>query len=189
MFCLQALPQKCRNGVVFAIRKGHSVMRISILSLIVVSALSTSSGCATVIKGRYQDLTINSYPPGAAFEVDGIAGTTPSTVPVERKQRYHTVVISKPGHETAQIQVGRRLNLWILGNVIFGPFIGPIGLGADFITGSAFRLTDDSVHVNLSAEYPVAARQPAATAPGEPQLLQAEHIEPPPAEHPAKPMK
>jgi hypothetical protein len=151
-------------------------------------AVLGSSGCATIVKGRYQDLTINSNPPGAAFEVDGISGTTPATVPVERKLRYHTVVISKPGYETAQIQVGRNLNLWPLGNVIWGLFGLPIGVGCDLITGSAYKLADDTVHANLQPEYPIAARQPAGhSTSGTPQLIQAEHLETPLAVPPQKP--
>src|SRR5262249_22340216 len=110
------------------------------LFLTIFISFLCSSGCATIVKGRYQDLTINSNPPGASFEVDGISGTTPAIVPVERKLRSHTVVITKPGYETAQIRVGRDLNLWTAGNIIWGIFGLPVGVGIDLVNGSAYKL-------------------------------------------------
>jgi hypothetical protein len=155
------------------------------LALAALSILLSSSGCATIVKGRYQDLTVNSNPPGAAFEVDGITGTTPATVPVERKLRYHTVTISKPGYETAQIRVGRDINMWTAGNVIWGLFGLPIGVGIDLVNGSAFKLASQDVQVDLKSENSM-ANQPITIGSSlqVPQIIEAQHGEPPPVATP-----
>jgi hypothetical protein len=152
-------------------------------ALLAILSIVSSPGCATIVKGRYQELTINSNPPGAAFEVDGISGTTPATVPVERKLKHHTVVISKPGYETAQIRVGRDLNLWTAGNVIWGLFGLPVGVGIDLVSGSAYKLATSDVQVSLQPEYPLATQQPG----GAPSVLEAGHTEAKRVEPPQKP--
>jgi hypothetical protein len=83
-------------------------------------ALCCSAGCATIVQGRHQEVTINSNPPGAAFEVGGISGTTPAVVALPRKQKYHSVIISKPGYETAEVLVGRQINPSVAGNISWG---------------------------------------------------------------------
>jgi PEGA domain len=160
-------------------------MRRSRFLLALIVPLTCSPGCATIVKGRYQDLTVNSNPPGATFEVDGISGTTPAIVPVERKLRSHTVVITKPGYETAQIRVGRDLNLWTAGNIIWGLFGAPIGVGVDLINGSAYKLASNEVQVSLQPGSSL-ANQGAAVSP---TVLEAQHTEPNRVEPPAKPNK
>jgi len=123
-------------------------MRTTLPRLLVFLACC-SCGCATIVKGRYQEVTINSNPPGASFEVDGLSGVTPAAVPLERKLRQHTVTISKPGYETAQVQIGRDLNPWTAGNVIWGLFGLPVGVGIDLISGSAYKIDPDYVQLDL----------------------------------------
>jgi hypothetical protein len=149
-----------------------------------LSILLMSPGCATIVQGRYQDLTINSTPPGAAFEVDGISGTTPATVSVRRKVRQHVVTISKPGYETAQISVGRETNAWLAGNILWG-LLGLPGLGIDFISGSAYELTSNTVSVEMHQDSALAERSPAhSAAPGTSRVLEVQHVQPPPTNKP-----
>jgi hypothetical protein len=122
-----------------------------ILLLTVFTGLYSSTGCATLIQGRHQELTINSNPPGATFEVAGISGTTPGTVSLERKEKHHTISIRKPGYETAQVRVGRELNPWIAGNLLLS-YAFPIGFAVDFYTGSAYKFDTDNVQVNLAPQ-------------------------------------
>ena len=81
--------------------------RIPILRRLCFVFTVCATGCATVLNGDRQKLTVNSNPPGAYFEVDGLSGTTPGSVPVERKQHQHTVTVWKPGYQTSQTRVGQ----------------------------------------------------------------------------------
>src|SRR5262245_13983867 len=148
-------------------------MRTCALCLVAFYSVSIGSGCATILQGRYQDLTINTTPPGAAFEVDGVTGTTPATIPVRRKLKQHVVTISKPGYETAQVSVGRELNAWLIGNIVFG---GLPGLGVDFISGGAYKLSMSTVGVDMHQGGSYANQSPAnSPTSGAPTVIEAQH--------------
>ena len=115
------------------------------------------TGCSTLVNGRHQALTINSNPPGAAYEVDGITGVTPGTAKVERGRRQHTVVLHKPGYQPAELSVGRTVNPWLAGNIFLG---GVVGLIVDFSSGAAYQLRTDHVQSTLQPEYGAAVKSP-----------------------------
>ncbi|MBI3462505.1 MAG: PEGA domain-containing protein [Planctomycetes bacterium] len=134
----------------FNLERGDFLMQsLKLISLLFgFGVLFCCGGCATLVHGRYQELTINSNPPGAKFEVDGVNGTTPGTATVDRSEKNHTVTITKPGYETSQIRIGRELNPWIAADVLLGYGL-PIGLVVDFLTGSAYKVGTDNIQVNL----------------------------------------
>lgn len=108
------------------------------------------TGCATVVNGRHQALSINSNPPGATFEVDGFTGTTPSTVKVKRSSSYHKVAIQMPGYQPTEQTVGRRWSPWVAGNILIG---GIPGILLDVGTGGAFALQSDHIQADLQPLY------------------------------------
>lgn len=112
--------------------------------------LLSLTGCSTVVNGKRQALTVNSNPPGAAFAVDGFSGVTPGTVEVERGRPNHTVAISKPGYQSTEVTVGRRVSPWVAGNILVG---GLIGLVVDLGTGGAYSLQTDQVQADLEPVY------------------------------------
>lgn len=135
------------------------------------------SGCASIVKGSSQEIKINSTPSEARFEIrdlDGqyspISGTTPATVKLKKKARYfagakYEILLTKPGFETAQVNVDSRVTWWYLaGNLVFGGLIGLVGV--DPATGAMWLLEPDEVNVNLvplaAAANPPAGRGPAA---------------------------
>jgi hypothetical protein len=122
-------------------------------------SLLSLTGCSTVVNGRRQALTVNSNPPGAAFNVDGVTGVTPGTVNVERARPNHTVAISKPGYQPTQITVGRKLSPWLAGNVLVG---GLIGLVVDLGTGGAYALQSDQVQATLQPVYGASSESPTS---------------------------
>jgi hypothetical protein len=81
-------------------------------------ALAALSGCATVVHGPYQDVTIDSNPPGAKATVSAQTSergpgyldkekqvvTTPATVRLRRDNTYR-VEVEKPGYKIWTSQV------------------------------------------------------------------------------------
>ncbi|WP_431292993.1 PEGA domain-containing protein [Pedobacter sp. P26] len=56
-----------------------------IFNIAAVSATLLLSGCATIFTGTKQTVQINSNPPAATIEVDGVkAGVTPMAVPLKK---------------------------------------------------------------------------------------------------------
>ena len=112
------------------------------------------SGCATIANGRHQSLIINSDPPGAAFEVDGVTGVTPGTANVERGRSDHTVRIHKPGYQPSELKVGRKVNPWLAGNLLLYYGFLP-GLVVDLLTGGGYQLANSQVQSTLQPDYGV----------------------------------
>ncbi|MFN8545948.1 MAG: hypothetical protein U0807_17330 [Candidatus Binatia bacterium] len=98
------------------------------------------AGCATVGHGLYQDVHIDSNPPGATATVSGTASergplfldsekhvvTTPATVRLRRDNSYR-VEIEKPGYAITQKQIVSSYD-WLWAQVACGPceFVGDL---------------------------------------------------------------
>jgi hypothetical protein len=93
-----------------------------------------AAGCATVVHGPYQDVRIDSNPPGANATVSPMSSergpsfldpnkkytvTTPATVRLRRDNNYR-VEVSKPGYKIATAQVQSSYD-WLWSPYICGP--------------------------------------------------------------------
>ena len=113
-----------------------------------VLAVSCTQGCATIIHGRTQSISISSDPPGARASVGGAtAATTPAQVTLDRNKSY-TVTFEKEGYAPASAEIRKTVSPWIFGNILIG---GIPGIIVDLITGSASALTPETIHVQLQA--------------------------------------
>jgi hypothetical protein len=118
-------------------------MRRAMLLAVAVSA----SGCATLINGTRQRLTIDSTPSGARVTVlpAGITFETPGEVELARRN-VHTVRVAFDGYCPETIYIDRVASDVAYGNLLLGGFIG---LLVDTENGSAFTLEPDTVAVTL----------------------------------------
>lgn len=125
-----------------------------------VALLTAGSGCATVLHGTTQRLTVTSNPPGATAVVlpQNVTLTTPSAITLERKKVY-TVVFEAPGYERTTVYVNRQMSDAANGNALVG---GLVGLETDFQNGAAFVLTPDPVHAEMTPVHENAAQAAGA---------------------------
>ncbi len=120
-----------------------SCLRIVMMLLICQSVIG---GCATIVNGTTQKVSVSSDPPGAQLVVDGESTyTTPATVELSRK-RDHLLTISKDGYHTEQIAVQKVISGAVAGNIIAG---GLVGWGVDAISGAQYKLVPKTVAVTL----------------------------------------
>ena len=104
------------------------------------------SGCATIMTGSTQKVSVSSNPSGAVAKVDGgMAAVTPTIFNLERKTD-HTIEISKEGYRTAQVILRHTLSGAAAGNILVG---GIIGIAVDSCSGAMFKLVPERVDVNL----------------------------------------
>lgn len=78
-------------------------MKKSILSLVILasSATFTFSSCAAIFTGTKQNIQVNSTPPGANIEVNGInQGVTPSSIELKKSNGNEVVTLKLDGYET-----------------------------------------------------------------------------------------
>ena len=119
--------------------------RTAVLLAIVVVMGVMSSGCATIMHGRTETISITSDPSGAVAHVGGQEIVTPGEITLDRNKSY-TVTFEKPGYESATARIRSQRSGWIWGNILIG---GIPGIIVDLATGSAGDLTPNIVSVTL----------------------------------------
>lgn len=121
------------------------------------------TGCATIIEGSTQPVTIKSVPDGASVLVTNRAGesihngTTPVTLTLKRgagyfKSESYKVVVQKDGYAPKEVEIISTVNGWYIGNILFGGLIGM--LAVDPATGAMYSFPND-VSASLEASQPV----------------------------------
>lgn len=117
------------------------------------------SGCASIVSGTTDNITVNSDPQGAKCDLKNgeitVANveSTPATVLVRRKADDLIVRCSKEGYLNGSSVNNSGLNGWVFGNVAFGGIIGVI---IDSSDGAMFDY-DSTTMVSLT---PVPAQSP-----------------------------
>ena len=159
------------------IRLREVILRRALCSVLVAAALMSAS-CATVSRGRYEVLEVNSEPSGATVTVsNGEAGVTPAAFLLRRK-RSHTVTITREGFASVVVEVtsqpsraGRGASAANAAGVLGGPIGllgGAVGAVVDKVSGATKDLKPNPVDVKLvprSRDEPTPA--PEASAPAE----------------------
>jgi len=124
------------------------------LYLMLLLALTFGSGCATIITGKYQNVTVTSEPPGAKVRAEtGEYIETPGCFNLQRN-RDHVLVAQYPGCEQQQRHIKHGLQGWFWGNILLGGIIGGV---VDLASGSSDKLTPNKVHFSFSEAGQVAA--------------------------------
>lgn len=142
-------------------KKTKLIKNLSIVMLLASLSGLLPSGCASITRGTQEVLVINSDPAGAAVCLsNGLSGTTPTSFKLPRNSVL-SVVIEKPGYKTATVTVNNQIStdgkMGMLGNVIFGGFIG---MGIDVASGATQDLTPNPVFVTLE---PLSCQQELAS--------------------------
>jgi hypothetical protein len=165
------------------------------------------TGCASIIKGRSQDVEFRSTPSEATFTIrdlnngmSPISGTTPGKATLKRGAGYfdgaeYEVTVSKAGYAPATVPLTSSANMaYGLGNLLVGGLIGY--LGVDPATGAMWDLKPDVLDVTLGplgggqSVPPPAPTAPVASGPISPadtsspaQAPPVSQPPPPPASH------
>jgi hypothetical protein len=133
----------------------------AVLILIVLgSTMLFSQGCASIMGGGKQTVSITSEPTGAAYTIynkKGQAidnGTTPATVTLKPGAGYfsaekYVVKLTRDGCKDCETPIETGISGWYIGgNLLFGGLIGY--LIVDPLTGAMWTLKD--CHVDMNAE-------------------------------------
>jgi hypothetical protein len=144
-----------------------------------LTALFLSTGCATVVHGSRQTVTVTSDPSGAQVTVlsDPAAGSpvvrsTPGVTPIQlrltRRDPNIVIRLEKDGCPPAELRLKRTVSGWIAGNLLSAnPFAAQgldsasdysrmaisglaVTFGIDFLSGAAFKLPK-TVHAVVCA--------------------------------------
>jgi hypothetical protein len=112
-------------------------MRLACVGIVAFAALL--SGCATVVKGSSQTLTIITDPEGASCELKregesiGVVDPTPGSVEVAKDKDEIDVTCKKKGFKESNTYLSSTFQTWTVGNLLIG---GLIGLAIDASSGA-----------------------------------------------------
>jgi hypothetical protein len=116
------------------------------------------SGCATIISGSQQIITVNSDVPGAQVTLNGIPlGVTPLIVSIKRGQEG-VLSVQMPGYTPFQAPITKKVNGIFFVNILSG---GTFGSSTDYSTGAMYAYEPDTYFVTLA---PAGMSPPAAAA-------------------------
>lgn len=115
------------------------------LSFTILTAAAVS-GCASIVDGSTQQITIVSTPPGAQIiEKGAVHQVTPATLTVKHKDTP-AYTLRKQGYSDAPLVPKKVVNGWVFGNILFG---GIIGLIVDGVSGNINKFDQDTYYVTL----------------------------------------
>src|SRR5262245_35936661 len=115
--------------------------------VVVLCALGLLPGCASIMSGRYADVSIASNPANAHVAIrddedrEDASFQTPGMAKLKRNRKYfmparYTATIEAPGYETGQVRIRSSANPWLFANIVVG---GAPGLIVDGATGALYR--------------------------------------------------
>lgn len=114
------------------------------MKLLTILIMITLVGCAGIINGTSQSVTINSTPEDAEVYIDGeLRGTTPLTVKL-KKNRYDTIMVKKKGYKTLTKPLSKAYDGTAILNIFWDSST------TDFITGAAYEYEPNSYHFKLA---------------------------------------
>ena len=122
------------------------------------------SGCASIVSGTSQQITINTNPPGASCQyirdgnVIGRVDQTPGTATIRKTKDDITVKCSKDGYQEASYFNHSGVEPMTYGNAVIG---GVVGWGIDSAVGADNRYDD---FVNVSMVPGLVATKPASNS-------------------------
>ena len=124
------------------------------------------SGCATIIKGTTQSISVTSTPTdGADCTLQNTEGTwflkTPGSVVVHKTKNDLDVSCKKVGFNDGKRTIVPKFGAATFGNVIAG---GLIGVGVDAASGANYEYPA-TIDVPMTAVAPVAATPPVPATP------------------------
>ena len=131
-----------------------SKMRISrewLRNVVLLAAATSLCGCATIVNGTKQTITINTEPAGATARLRGQVVKTPGKVIVQRS-KLNTITLSHDGYKTKRVNLGREMSAWVWGNIpLCGVLLAPVGMAVDSFTGGGFVQIPSDVGLALVA--------------------------------------
>ncbi len=124
-------------------------MKKCFMGIVVLLAVVTLAGCATIFSGSSTNIPISSDPPEAKVYVNGTyMGRTPLVVNLAKDKDY-VVQFKQDGYEIQTRLINSKMGI---GWLVLDLLSGGVPILVDAITGDWMVLDTDSVHVMLEPE-------------------------------------
>ena len=108
-----------------------------------ISVASLFSGCATILSGTTEKISVNSNPSGIKFKLDNAEYTTPAVITVKRENEDKIIQVENPQCKKT-IVLNKKINPVFFVNILSG---GVFGSTTDYLTGAMWKY-DDNVNID-----------------------------------------
>lgn len=126
------------------------------------------TGCASIVHGPNQDLTVTSQPETLCVTINGEPyGATPVVASLPRGKNY-VVQVRKDNYHPYEITVVPMVNGMVWGNLLFG---GLIGMAVDASSNAAYEHSPSRVHAYFAV--PIQEDSPRPVCPESVLVLEA----------------
>ena len=152
---------------------------MSLKTVAAIAAMGVAlSGCATIIEGTTQSISVSTNPPaGAQCTLASALGTwyvtTPGSVTVHKSKTDITAICKKDGYQDATQIIPSTFQATTAGNILLG---GIVGIGVDAASGADYKYPALSVitmvPIGQTAPAPTSTPAPKAapqTTPADPK--------------------
>ena len=121
-------------------KRKYAVLAVALSAFAVLS-----TGCASIISGTSQSITIDSNPPGAHVKVGYQTATTPATLHVEKGKSYPVEIVY--GADRRVLMLNQDIDPMTLLNII--PPLWP-GFIVDAVTGAIKKYDPEVISVDFT---------------------------------------
>jgi hypothetical protein len=140
------------------IQRGFS-MRKGVCGILILSGLISLSGCASIIRGSNDTISVNSLEQDAVIYVDGAPRGKGSIAVDVRRGKPHDLVVKKEGCQDIAIKTTDRFDsVTLLGILIDW---GIVSIPVDLISGSAWK--QDPATYTITPLCPTQTKTPTPT--------------------------
>jgi hypothetical protein len=121
----------------------------TVIILLITAIISTVTGCATVINGQNQPVSVSSSSAiGASCSLENNRGkwyinNTPGSVMIHRSYNDLHITCHKKGYKPIEKTIASTTSVWTFGNLIFFPLGTLIGGSIDVVDGAAYNYPSD----------------------------------------------
>ncbi|HYG36474.1 MAG TPA: hypothetical protein VEC99_16895 [Clostridia bacterium] len=141
----------------------------TLISTTVVIGLALAvAGCASIVSGGRQSVSIKSQPSDAkvtVFDMNGkqaAVGQSPAHFRLPRSHGFfakaeYRIIIEKQGYKNTEVQLEANLNGWYFGNFLIGGLLGFVVI--DPATGAMWSLSPKAVDKVLETQNASVARE------------------------------
>lgn len=146
---LATIPDKHRIQILEAAHATHTLskqMTMPSANISLICSIVMLSGCASIVNGRSEEISINTRPSEADCVIGGVIYRAPTKASLKRNQDYE-VKCTKDGYSPVSTRINSKTSGWVWGNIAFG---GLIGLAIDYGTGAAYKLRPNELNLALA---------------------------------------
>jgi len=121
------------------------------LTLVIIAIICIFfTGCAGIINGRHDTITVHSIDDGVSIYVDGVKLGYNEVITKVKKGDTHIIKVTKKGCKTRMIQTGRDFDFTTLLGILID--WGIISIPIDLISGAAWKTSPTIYTLNPICE-------------------------------------